>query len=271
MPNKVQIVADSISPTGDRVTTMIVKLWRPLTAQFNTHRMFSRNSASSRAIPVKKMVNREPMFPMSWPAEKPGMQGGNELEYSDRLEAQAMWETAYRTIERMVSRYVEEHPDSSTRLHKSYLNRLLEPFQEQEILVTATEWDNFFDLRSSRLNTDTQYEFRVVADEMLTALEESVPVEVGYDGDHLPLCEDREELVKAGFDPAKVSVGRCARISYLTHLGERDPADDERLHDQLREAGHASPFEHVCTPMVPSGVQRGNLIGWTQYRHLIGL
>src|SRR5690625_3304564 len=198
------------------------------------------------------MVESLPMFPLSWPAEKPGMQGGNELTGEDLQDARQLFGAAYEAIYTLINDYLYSHPKASSRLHKSYLNRLLEPFQNHQILVTATDWDNFLDLRSSRLNQDTQYEFRIVADAIAEALKESKPVEVTPGGGwHLPLCDDKDDLEQAGFDPLKVAVGRCARISYLTHFGERDPQKDVDLCDRLLAAGHASPFEHVCTPLPP--------------------
>ena len=80
-----KIIADSKCPRGHRLTTFIVTFPRIVLAEFNTHRMFSRNSASSRAIPFKRMVKmleENPFIPIAWQKDHKGMQG---VEYLDEL------------------------------------------------------------------------------------------------------------------------------------------------------------------------------------------
>jgi len=162
-------------------------------------------------------------------------------------------------------------PNSWLNVHKQLANRLLEPFMWHTLLVTATEWDNFWHLRT---HPDTQPELQRVACMMRTAFDASSPRVLGIDDWHLPLTgtlsghpEDRylseDELLK-------VAVGRCARVSYLTHSGQRDPAADLALHDRLLESGHLSPFEHPARPMTFSELAEsewcGNFRGWRSYR-----
>lgn len=269
------VLLDSISPEGHRLTTFEVTFHRFVLAEFNTHRVFSRNSASSRAIPVEKQLARfrdTPAWPLSFPAEQPGMQGGTELTGADKVRALdflAEWHT-------MTAEFVEEYledtplgddgkPDKSRRLHKSVINRILEPLLWHTVIVTATEWDGFFHQRVSKL---AQPEIRAVAEEMLAAYGASVPTLLQPDEWHTPLIQPDEQ----GWDwnaKKEVSTARCARVSYLTHGGIRDVSEDMRLFLDLCNADpmHASPPEHVATPLAPDEQQIGNLRGWRQFRH----
>lgn len=271
-----KILADSIAPSGSRLTTMEVTGHRFILAEFNTHRTFSRNSASSRAIPYQKMrakVLEQLAYPVSWPAEQRGMQGGAELGEHRGQAAEVIWGSAAKaTVD-----YADQL--HGLGLHKSVINRLLEPFLPHTIIVSATEWTGFFE---QRCHPDAQPEIRALADAMKVAYVLSDPVALKTGDWHLPLIQDDEwdqdiDILK------KVSVARCARVSYLTHNGERSMLEDVRLHNMLAEhkPAHASPFEHVATPH--SGIrkfggawlsddeQRGNFQGWHQLRHVLEL
>lgn len=139
-----KIVADSIC-NGHRITTMEVVFPRFILAELNTHRLFSRNSASSRAIPFEKMVKEveeNPFIPIAWQKDHKGMQGTEYI--TDDI-----------SIEGCVSEWLEARDEAvaqAKRLHcysvtKQLCNRLLEPFMWHKVLITATEWDNFFNLR----------------------------------------------------------------------------------------------------------------------------
>lgn len=153
-----QVVADSISPSGDRITTMLVTMPRMILAEFNTHRMFSRNTSSSRAIPFEKMVESietDPFIPVAWQREHKGMQGTDYITdplhirevTSDWLEAMHF---AINAAKRLNKGFYEEKED---RVTKQLCNRLLEPFMWCTVLVTATEWENFFSLRAPQYET----------------------------------------------------------------------------------------------------------------------
>jgi thymidylate synthase ThyX len=257
----VRVLADSINIANDRrLTTLEVTIHRFVLAEFNTHRVFSRNSASSRAIPVEKMLQRvreNPAMPVHWGMNQSGMQAENELVDTSTVEH--VWLQARdAAIE-----HVEWLLDLG--LHKQLANRLLEPWMWQTIIVTSTEWSNFFALRCHK---DAQPEIRVAAEAMRQAMEDSEPEPINVHGWHLPLIypEDREEL--STMDLLKVSAGRCARVSYLTHDGRRDLQADIDLHDRLVSSGHMSPLEHQASAaFLP--VESGNLIGWMQYRKRI--
>lgn len=264
---KARIILDSISPEGKRLTTMEVTCHRFVLAEFNTHRVFSRNSASSRAIPVEKQLNNvinNPALPLEWPCEQPGMQGGSELDYCDLLDAKALFDFVLEQTTGAIHDYLEMKPEKSQRLHKSYINRLLEPFMWHTIIISSTEWENFFAQRCSPL---AQPEIAAVAYEMRDVLYGSVPTLVQREGWHLPLIQD-DELGLPIDDLIKVSVARCARVSYLTHEGVRDIQEDIKLFERLTSAEppHWSPLEHVATPM---WLSHGNFEGWEQYRHIM--
>ena len=162
MKTEARVIEDSIWE-GYRLTTMEVTLHRFVLAEFNTHRVFSRNSASSRAIPVQKQLDRvsdEPALPLKHPREQKGMQGGDELEGQDLLDAQDLIRDILLDVTDNIQIYMNRHPDAEHRLHKSVLNRYLEPFMWHTIVVTSTEWDNFFGLRCSPL---AQPEIRAAA------------------------------------------------------------------------------------------------------------
>jgi hypothetical protein len=151
---KAEILADSKSPQGDRITTLKVVFPRIVLAELNTHRMLSKNSASSRAIPFKKMVksvSENPFIPLAWQKEHKGMQG---TEYVDELEASMLaadWLVAMSYAVKYANKLTEGTTLSTgTKLSgttKQLCNRLLEPFMYHTVILTGTEWENFFKLR----------------------------------------------------------------------------------------------------------------------------
>lgn len=291
MTTDAKIIKDSISPFGVRLTTFEVVMHRFVLAEFNTHRQFSRNSASSRAIPLRREKDRrgmldrfedDPAFPLEWPHEQAGMQGGGPLEGQALLDAKALFEAWHSITTDLVQQYLDAHPEPETRLHKSLTNRLLEPMMWHTVVVTSSEWANFFHQRSSEFSPMAQPEIREAADLMLACYRESTPEPVGLGEWHLPYIdqEDWDDIALIDLSDAdalamlkKVSVARCARVSYLTHDGQRDLAIDVDLFEKLVSAKpmHASPLEHVATPSTLSeattGFTQGNFYGWHQLRH----
>lgn len=291
-----QIIADSISPEGIRLTTMQLRYPRFIHAEFMTHRMFSRNASSSRAIPVAKMIEdlrRDPAMPVYWGSNKPGMQAGDEIESSMRDRAVQAWLDA---MEHSIE--IVEWMTEVAELHKQIANRILEPWAHINVVVTATDWENFFTLRA---HADAQPEIKALALEMLNAMAGNQPRHLKPGEWHLPYITD-EERRDAYHGPSqtpewdllkKVSVARCARVSYLTHDGRQTTVEEDlQLYDRLVGAQplHASPAEHQATPdqrttssytieyddgacdHVEAGEEwcnpsrHGNLRGWIQYR-----
>jgi thymidylate synthase ThyX len=292
-----KVLADSVSPAGHRLTTLEATFPRFVLAEFNTHRVFSRNSASSRAIPVAKQLRRlldDPYVPIEFGSNQPGMQAGPALSGAARDAAEAEWlaarDDAVRhvlgliTSPENVARYddlracleatqdsLKEPPAEWLNVHKQVANRLLEPFMWHTVIVSSTTWDNFFNLRC---HPDAQPEIRLIASKMRDALKRSVPTRLEPEEWHLPLVGETErEEASSAEELAKISIGRCARVSYLTHAGTRDLAADVTLYDRLLESGHMSPMEHVARPMTSAELQEdewsGNYQGWIAHRKLI--
>ena len=301
-----RILEDSLSPDDVRLTTFEVTVPRIVLAEFNTHRIFSRNSASSRAIPVKKMIKRvleDPYIPTSWGKNQKGMQAEEEVSVATQIDCERDWLQARDFAVQQAQVLLDRG------IHKQLTNRLLEPFMWHTIIVTATEWDNFFHLRNNHM---AHPDIATPAAMMQELYEVQKPKLLSHTNWHLPLVgEDDLSLAAAiakELEPTlwedravaaieriliKVSVGRCARVSYLTHEGVRDLRADVGLHDSLLSSGHMSPFEHVARPATDddrdlamvkwSDIQRssdgtdvwekdmwfGNFRGWVQYRKTI--
>lgn len=258
---KARIVLDSVNGAGDRLTTMEVTYPLFVHNEVLTHRAFSRNAASSRAIPIEKTIKAvrdDPVVPVWWGKGQSGMQAREELTGTSREWAEKNWLNARDAAVDCAYRMLDEGA------HKQIVNRLLAPWAWITVLVSATEWQNFFALRC---HPDAQPELQRIAYMMRDLYQESRPVEIA-DGDwHLPLYTGVKVGDLAYPLAVKISTGRCARISYLTHNGIRDPQEDIRLHDDLLRNGHMSPFEHVA--QAAPGAQSGNFTGWRQYRSMV--
>lgn len=264
-----KIIADSVSVAGDRLTTMEVCFPRMVLSEFNTHRMFSRNSASSRAIPFIKQVERilaSPFVPEYWGLHQSGMQASKQADKKTQELAKQEW---LRARSEAVAHAILFN---DLGLHKQLINRLLEPFMWHTVIVTATEWSNFFALRA---HPDAQPEIRRIAELMQTAYTESTPKKLKDDQWHLPLIQPDEYdgVFEKSEDARKISAARCARVSYLTHEGKRDLKADLTLYKRLTDGGHMSPLEHAARPLTTAERKenewRGNFKGWMQLRKLV--
>lgn len=152
-----KIVADSISPQGHRITSLLVTYPRIVHAEFLRHRMLSRNSASSRAIPFEKMVKmveEDPFIPIAWQKDHKGMQG---TEYWDKEESDKMNLEWLQARNKAIYQARMLHYAGVT---KQLCNRLLEPFMWHTELITATEWNNFFELRCPKYGNAEQGYYR---------------------------------------------------------------------------------------------------------------
>lgn len=288
---KATVIADSISEAGIRITTVELEYHRYIHSEFMTHRMFSRNAASSRAVPIAKMielVKKAPATPVHWGKNQSGMQAKEELSGYDLNFSKGFWKDAAGWSVDFAQRL------SQAGAHKQIVNRLLEPFQMIKVVVTATEWDNFFWLRDDEA---AQPEIQELARCMKKVMDESEPVLLKAGQWHLPYADGIEDLDVA----LKFSVARCAAVSYRNDEMTIEKA--EKIWDMLLSGGkvHASPFEHQATPLIPvwdcNGYQcpkgtthvalnedgflggmeggavfqgwSGNFKGWVQHRQLI--
>jgi thymidylate synthase ThyX len=252
-----KIILDSVNAVGNRLITYELTYPRFIHSEFMTHRMLSKNAASSRAIPISKMVDMVKANPAEivwWGKNQSGMQAKEELSQSDRNRAEVLWNEAQETI---IS-YVEQL--QGLNVHKQISNRLLEPFSNITVICTGTEWANFFALRC---HEDAQPEIRELAFHMLREYYDSIPHEVYTGSWHCPYILD-EEVSLPGELKLKISAARCARVSYLTHDGVRSHEKDLELYERLLSSGHMSPFEHVACSY--PGLISGNFKGWKQFR-----
>lgn len=273
-----RVLADSVNPAGIRLTTMEWTYPRFIHAEIMTHRQLSRNSASSRAIPLQKMIERvmeNPVFPLHWGKNQKGMQATAELSLEQKLLAAHDW--LYARAEAV--RYARRLEDIG--LHKQIGNRLLEPWMWITVIVSATNFENLFALRC---HPDAEPHFQYLADKARTALDCSLPKAINWGGWHLPLfgfvydkfgnridIAGDEEVVQDSFGlyPQKISAARCARVSYLTHEGKRNVEEDIVLYERLasHRPMHASPLEHPAQAVEHGGRQPSNFhYTWLQFR-----
>jgi thymidylate synthase ThyX len=262
-----RVIADSTSPSGTRLTTLEVRLHRFVLAELNTHRVFSRNSASSRAIPIAKQIERvvtNPALPLEYGSKRAGMQAGPPLDGDDLAAAQQVWLSARDAAVTAAQDLLR------LGVHKQVANRLLEPFMWHTVIVSSTDWDGFWAQRCSPL---AQPEIRVAAEAMRDAVHSSSPIARAKGDWHLPYItdDDRAEAGDSYETLRRVSAARCGRVSYLTQDGRRDLDEDLALYERFVSADppHASPLEHVATPAPARAAQPpGNLRGWLQLRHV---
>jgi len=281
MSIEAKVIAKSASAKGKVITTFQLRYPRFIHAEFMTHRMFSRNASSSRAIPVAKLIDQvrnDTAKPVQWGANQPGMQAHVELQGSALEDVQDGWTRAAW----LASNIAEEM--AAAGAHKQIVNRILEPFSHISVIVTATEWLNFFELRD---HPDAQPEIRALAVAMLQAdhfydhtslVGTRVLRSPGNDYLdaacwHLPYITEgeRHSLADRADLLCAISAARCARVSYLTHDGQQpDEAKDLALFDRLVGAVplHASPIEHqACSSNNLNRVSR-NFRGLVQFREL---
>lgn len=269
MALEAKVILDSVSPEEIRLTTMEVTYHRMIHSEFMTHRAKSRNSASSRAIPIEKQIKKikeEIAMPVEFGSNQGGMQAGPPLEGWELHKAKMAWiKAAERAVES-----AEELLELG--VHKQVTNRILEPFMWHTVIVTSVDYQNFFGLRC---HPDAQPEIRAIAELMKEAYDLSNPKELGWDDWHTPYIQPDEVSSMFIDEACKISAARCARVSYLTHDGVRDHSADYKLFDRLISAmpRHDSPLEHVATPFYEWGTlsPRGNFIEFREWKDKTGL
>lgn len=263
----VKIILDSVSQAGTRITTMELVMPRIILAEFNTHRAFSRNSASSRAVSVEKKireVEENPFIPLVWGLNEKGMQANTIVDKEKAEEGEYQWLWAR---DKAVGAAQALH---TRGFHKQVINRLLEPFLWHTVLVTATEWENFFDQRCSPL---AEPHMEMLANKMIRAMEDSIPIVYPSTHWHLPFVDgiyfNRPKHGDSLQDSILVSAARCARVSYQKHGQETKWEDDLKIGNSLLSANppHWSPFEHQAMASFYATDKYANFTGWQQARH----
>ena len=260
-----KVICDSISEQGVRLTTFEIEYPRIVMSEFNTMRAISKNSSSSRAIPVSKMLEHTKninLKPIYFGSKKSGMQAGDELVGGDLINAKLFWESALFDAITWATELDE------LGVAKEVTNRLVEPFQLVKVVCTATDWDNFFNLR---LHPDADPNICMLAYKMYEAMEESKPVELKVGKYHLPYvnlgwngkgdaCYFDEDFNPIELGQAiRLSAASCASVSYRTEGMTLEKA--EKIFDMLikAEVVHSSPFEHLATPVKPKYSELGLL------------
>lgn len=260
MSIEAKILADSKSVRGDRITTFLLTFPRIILAEFNTHRMFSRNSASSRAIPFAKMVESvqtNPFIPIAWQKDHKGMQGTEYINDYDLL-LQCKWDWLQA---RDFAVQQAESLNNSLEVTKQLCNRLLEPFMYHTVICTATEYDNFFKLRD---NEAAEIHIQELAKRMKEAMNNSTPKVLKVGEWHIPFGDDLQ-----------VATAKCARVSYTTvgSTSNSSHTADIELYNRLLESGHMSPFEHCAQVMEDTRhcwkPYSRNFKGFVQYREIV--
>ena len=262
---EVSVIADSISTNVPRITTFQLRYWRPIHSELMTHRKFSRSAGSSRARPSKAIIEQvmnDPWGPLHWGKNQPGMQANTELDHSNKSTAVDIWRYSAQQAAKEAQRLLD------LGAHKQIVNRILEPYTYIDVVVTATEYNNWFALRD---HADAQPEIADLAQRMKAAMDASEPKFLKPGEWHLPyITEDdfqQADLyirVQQGLSANEhvssseiielvrnISAARCARVSYKAFDGTvASIKDDLDLCDKLMKAElvHASPFEHQARP-----------------------
>ena len=293
-----KIIADSVCPEGVRMTTMEIEYPRFILAELNTHRMLSKNSASSRAIPVKAMhdfIRENPATPVHWGKNQPGMKAKEELTGPESKNALFIWNQAKDDALHWADALAHKF-----NVHKQIANRITEPWMTMKTVISGTEWTNFFHLRN---HEDAQPEIKALAEAMTVAYTTHLPVKLKPGEWHLPYITTAtyvptgelqyfdEHFNRLDLEDAKIiSASCCAQVSYR----KNDPGFTKafKIWEQLIENDpvHASPIEHQATPMnidsmcrfepetwepgvthvsANSDLWSGNLRGWIQHRKLV--
>lgn len=270
-----KIIADSVSKEGKRITTFELEYPRIIHSELMTHRLFSRNAASSRAIPVKtliEMVRNEPAMPIRFGANQPGMQDkGREHDGMVPI-SQDGGSTYYFTGREAWTLAADSACDFAEALaeagyHKQIANRLLEPFQRMKTVLTATEFENFWWLR---LDKDADPTIEALGKAMYQAYTESDPEPLSPGQWHTPyvdhlvtiteyasedsfeycvLDENNKPVILTEEEALSISASCCAQVSYRRLNSTKDKALDIYSRLLSGDKVHASPFEHQATPI----------------------
>lgn len=298
-----KVLADSHF-VNSRITTFELTFPRFILAEFNTHRVLSRNSASSRAIPVwKRLVelSAHPFVPLHFGRNKAGMQSAEMIPDEINEHAKRLWLSgrdfaiaqAYMLVggreqvladakgdsnalgvcdllDQLAERFKSSVPEFTplpSPVHKQHANRVLEPYAWHTVIATGTRWRNFYALRASAM---AQPEIQMLAIEMARAHRDSNPKELAENEWHLPFIteEDRRDVGDEE-SLARISSARCARVSYLTHDGLRNIDKDLSMAGSLQSNGHMSPFEHPAQAWWSMGHLSNFGKFWAQFREFL--
>lgn len=280
-----KIICDSLNPVGNRLTTLELSYPRIIHSELMTHRVFTRNASSSRAVPAKRMINNvltNPFIPYEFQKNHSGMQGTEVLVGTEKEDAIALWLESRDLAISQANKMLE------AGITKQLINRILEPYQYYQVLLTATEFDNWFELRDHEA---AELHIQKLAQSMRASMKSSIPKQLEVGEWHIPYGDNisYEDLYNIVSDDGKwsffvepleeiqnirlkIATARCARLSYKT-LGDNPVIDyrkDIELHDNLviSKPIHASPAEHCAEAQEDSKFYK-NFRGFKQYRQFL--
>lgn len=281
-----KVIADSIhAGTQKRLTTLELEYPRFIHAELMTHRVFSRNAASSRAIPIERtieLIKENTAMPIHWGANQPGMSADNQVDDVTKATARQVW---YEARDAAIAKAQKLQ---ALGLHKQIVNRILEPFSHIKVIVSSTEYDNFYELRRHK---DAQPEIHELADRAYDAMEASTPEVLQFNDWHVPYVPTKQNknwkhpldgsgvMARSYYDPdtgdeidyvqaLKISASCCAQVSYRKLDASLEKAN--AIFDRLYKSKplHASPFEHQA--QVNHSRNSGNFRGgWIQFREML--
>ena len=272
---EVETILSSVAEGCPRISTLRLRYWRAIHSEFMTHRAFSRNASSSRAIPVERLAESTAnnLFIPVFRKNRKGMQPGDYLSHQDQLLAQNIWSQAADACLRASEEL------SKLGVHKQWANRPLEWFGYINVLVTSTDWGNFLELRTAveegtglPIPQDEMYELARTIESHLKAVVPQVLKPVEW---HLPYVKEEEKSLDIECQKT-ISAARCASISYQTVDGKEMSLERAlELGHRLIERKHWSPFEHQA--MVDYRIDgewahrsmHANYTGWCQNRHFL--
>ncbi len=298
-----EIIADSKNINGNRLTTYVLEYPRYIHSEVMTHRVFSKNAASSRAIPIEKMIEQimvNPAMPTHWGKNQSGMQANEELDDIEKIYRDPYCYGENYTAKELAKRLWLKSRDIAIEqvkglnklgLHKQIANRILEPWFHIKIILSGTEFENFFALRAHK---DAHPDLQKLAFLMLEQYNKSEPKTLQPGEWHIPFGDKMDEnkitdlskealKISKATSPdgsvdvleiekivirQKIAVARCARISYLNYEGKDDYEADIKLCDRLfgNIPKHLSPTEHVAQAL-DNSEKIGNFSGFKQYRY----
>ena len=277
-----EVIEHSVNNTGVELVTLELQYPRSAHCEIMTHRVFSRNAQSNRAIKSDKLIENiysDPYVPIHWGKEQKGMQAYEESNNPVDLNGlEISPETMWRILAKDTCTGASFFHKAG--YHKQVVNRLLEPFQYIKVLISSTEWDNFFCLK---LAEDAYPEIKEIANLMYQSIQESDPTLLEKGQWHLPYITEKEKDKLNHKLLILCSVTRCAKISYLNHgyKESNDYAGELRFYDRLVKNKHLSPTEHqaklidnyleegITAYDYKKGYMSNNFRGFIQYRALI--
>lgn len=259
-----RVLNKSVAPDGTVITSFELEYSRMIHSELMTHKMFSRNAASSRAIPVAKTiesVRNSPAMPVEWGKNKAGMQADGEID--DPEAAKWMWIQAAKQAADRAEQM------AAMGLHKQVVNRVLEPYVFMKTVLTATEYDNFYWLRDHPDADPTIHELARCMKEATESVHATplfpgewhfayVDTDVGFSHATYRIGDEEIDLETA----KKIDAACCAQVSFR----KLDTTIAKALEIYERLAGsvpvHASPFEHSATPMQEKYFEISDKIGF---------